>query len=174
MAMGPSWVARPWKMGRAANMERRQCLSSLILSSSRSPDSARPRGRSGHRGHVTDGELVEDGVGEAGAVSLGEADEDDLDGEDGRRRGSRALGGEGSDGAGNLSATAVQSSGVQRVPAVNQGMPVPFSAAQAPVTPSIAQRPWMTSRSAFFSNPKGMMGTRRHRGRCRTRGRCRP
>ena len=34
-------------------------------------------------GHVTDGELVEDGVGEAGAVSLGEADEDDLDGEDG-------------------------------------------------------------------------------------------
>jgi len=54
-------------------------------------------------GHVTDGELVEDGVGEAGAVSLGEADEDDLDGEDGPEGGvAGALGGEGSDGAGEL------------------------------------------------------------------------
>ena len=108
-------------------------------------------------GHVTDGELVEDGVGEAGAVS--EADEDDLDGEDGPEGGSSRSpsGARGATAAGNLSATAVQSSG-QRVPAVNQGMPVPFSAAQAPVTPSIAQRPWMTSRSAFFSEPKGMMG----------------
>ena len=54
-------------------------------------------------GHVTDGELVEDGVGEAGAVRLGEADEDDLDGEDGPEGGvARALGGEGSDGAGEL------------------------------------------------------------------------
>ena len=143
-----------------ANMERRQCLRSLILSSSRSPDSARPRGsQAATGGHVTDGELVEDGVGEAGAVSLGEADEDDLDGEDGPEGGSRSpRGARGATAPGNLSATAVQSSGVQRVPAVNQGMPVPFSAAQAPVTPSIAQRPWMTSRSAFFSEPKGMMG----------------
>ena len=110
-------------------------------------------------GHVTDGELVEDGVGEAGAVSLGEADEDDLDGEDGPEGGvAGPSGARGATAPGNLSATAVQSSGVQRVPAVNQGMPVPFSAAQAPVTPSIAQRPWMTSRSAFFSEPKGMMG----------------
>mmetsp|Transcript_39072 Transcript_39072/g.93714 ORF Transcript_39072/g.93714 Transcript_39072/m.93714 type:complete len:253 (-) Transcript_39072:2270-3028(-) len=54
-------------------------------------------------GHVTDGELVEDGVGEAGAVSLGEADEDDLNDEDvpeGRVAG--ALRGEGRDGAREL------------------------------------------------------------------------
>ena len=49
------------------------------------------------------------------------------------------------------------SRGVHRVPAVNHAMPVPLSAAQAPVTPSIAQRPWITSRSAFFSEPKGMI-----------------
>mmetsp|Transcript_7930 Transcript_7930/g.33148 ORF Transcript_7930/g.33148 Transcript_7930/m.33148 type:complete len:253 (+) Transcript_7930:59-817(+) len=54
-------------------------------------------------GHVTDGELVEGGVGEAGAVRLGEADEDDLDGEDGPEGGvAGALGGEGRDGAGEL------------------------------------------------------------------------
>ena len=54
-------------------------------------------------GHVTDGELVEDGVGEAGAVRLGEADEDDLDGEDGPEGGvARTFGGEGRDGAGEL------------------------------------------------------------------------
>ena len=54
-------------------------------------------------GDVTDGELVEDGVGEAGAVRLGEADEDDLDGEDGPEGGvAGALGGEGRDGAGEL------------------------------------------------------------------------
>ena len=77
-------------------MERRQCLSSLIFSSSRSPDSARPRVEAATGGHVTDGELVEGGVGEAGAVRLGEADEDDLDGEDGPEGGvAGALGGEG-------------------------------------------------------------------------------
>ena len=54
-------------------------------------------------GHVTDSELVEDGVGEAGAVRLGEAHEDDLDGEDGPEVGvARALGGEGRDGTGEL------------------------------------------------------------------------
>merc|ERR1712072_873525 len=51
---------------------------------------------------------------------------------------------------GNLSATAVQSSGVHKVPAVNHGMPVPFSAVQAPVTPNMAHLPWMTSRSVLF------------------------
>merc|ERR1712159_389019 len=59
---------------------------------------------------------------------------------------------------GNLSATAGQSSGVHKVPAVNHGMPVPFSAVQAPVTPNMAHLPWMTSRSAFFSLPNGMIG----------------
>jgi hypothetical protein len=54
-------------------------------------------------GHVADGEFVEGGVGEAGAVRLGEADEDDLDGEDGPEAGvARAFGGEGRDGAGEL------------------------------------------------------------------------
>ena len=110
-------------------------------------------------GDVTDGELVEDGVGEAGAVRLGEADEDDLDGEDGPEGGvAGALGGEGRDGAGEL----VRDGGAVVGGAEGaRGEPrdaVPFSAAQAPVTPSIAQRPWITSRSAFFSEPKGMMG----------------
>ena len=44
------------------------------------------------------------------------------------------------------------------LPALNHGMPVPFSEAHAPVTPSMAQRPWMISRSAFFSSEKGTIG----------------
>ena len=106
-------------------------------------------------GHVTDGELVEGGVGEAGAVRPGEADEDDLDGEDGPEGGvAGALGGEGRDGAGELvrdrGAVVGGCTGARGEPR----MSVPLSAAQAPVTPSIAQRPWITSRSAFFSEPK--------------------
>ena len=98
-----------------ANMERRQCLSSLILSSS---VTRTRRGRAGFSGHrsVTDGEFVEDRVGNAGTVRFGGANENDLDDENvpegqvarafrygrGRRR------------PGNLSATAVQSSGCTR------------------------------------------------------------
>ena len=82
-------------------------------------------------GHVTDGELVEDGVGEAGAVSLGEAGEDDLDGEDGPEGGSWSpSGARGATAPGELVRDGGAVVGVQRVPAVNQGMPVPFSAAQ--------------------------------------------
>ena len=52
---------------------------------------------------VTHGELLERVLGEAGAVRLGEADEHNLDGEDGPERGvARAFGGEGRDGTGEL------------------------------------------------------------------------
>ena len=111
------------------------------------------------RGDVTDGEFVEDRVGNAGTVRFGGANENDLDDENvPEGRVARAFRRERATAPGNLSATAVQSSGVHKVPAVNHGMPVPFSAVQAPVTPSIPQRPWMTSRSAFFSSPNGMIG----------------
>ena len=105
-----------WKMQPShANMERRQCLSSFTLSSSRSPASAKPRGSAAAGG---DGELeLGEGVlEEAGAVALRGADEEDLGRGRPRRRVAGALGARGATAPGNLSATAVQSSGCTRYP----------------------------------------------------------
>ena len=66
-------------------------------------------------GHVTDGELVEDGVGEAGAVSPARPTRTTSMARTAQKEGSRSPRGEGATAPGNLSATAVQSSGVQRV-----------------------------------------------------------
>ena len=45
-----------------------------------------------------------------------------------------------------------QLSKVHSWPAMNQGMPVRFSCAHAPVTPSMAKRPWMMETLFLYSS----------------------
>ena len=154
LAMGPSWVARPWKMQPShANMEAAvlELLDLELLgvagleaeveaaTGDTSPTvGSSKRGRRGRCGRPRRG-----GQG-------------DLDGEGGQGRGSPSPRGRGGDGAGELvgdgAVVGVQGTGGE------PGDAGAVLGSPGTVTQSIAQRPWMTSRSAFFSEPKGMMG----------------
>ena len=85
LAIGPSWVASAWKMQpNHANMDKRECLSSLILSSSRSPASAKPSGSKRPPGVTSPWVRLRERVLEdAGAVRFRGANEEDLDREHG-------------------------------------------------------------------------------------------
>ena len=145
-----------------ANMDKRQCLSSLILSSSRSPDSARPSGSKRPPG-LTSPTVRPSSNGEseiAGTVRFGGADENDLDDENvPEGRVARAFRRERGDGAREL----VRDGGaVIRGAQGTRGEPrdtgAVFGGPGAGDAEHRAQRPWMTSRSAFFSSPNGMIG----------------
>ena len=158
-------AAEPREHGEAA------VLGSLIFGSSRSPDSARPRSK--RPPGDTSPTVSSSKAGSAsrcGTPRRGRRGRPRWRGRP-RRRGSRSPRGRGADSAGELvrdrGAVVGGAQGARsepRVPAVSAG------AGHAEHRPAAVDHLTL----GVLLEPKGMMGTRHRRGRCRTRGRCRP
>ena len=145
-------------------MDNLQCFNSLIFNSSKSPDS--PNG-SNRTPETSPRRVRQRPVNHASSVRF-TANQDGFDDQNvPEGRVARAFRRQRETAPGNLSATAVQSS-AHMYPRCPLDAGAAFGSRRQ--TPNMAHLPWMTSRSAFFSLPNGMIGIRSHPGRYRIRG----